>query len=137
MKKVFLVFLMAVFAAMAQADEQVSETVTFAWDAHPQIDRITHFVMSWSDQAGGPYAELVQISKDNAVDNQEPVEAIVSGPEETTVTRYFVLLACGDVTQDDGSIINECSEPSNEVSHDFYIPFGGFQVPVNFRIIAE
>jgi hypothetical protein len=137
MKKVFLVFLMLTFAAMAQADEQVSETVTFAWDAHPQIDRITHFVMSWADQQGGPYAELVQISKENAIDWQEPVEAVVSGPPETTVTRYFVLAACGDVTKEDNSIVNECSDPSNEVAYDFYIPFGGFEVPVNFRIIAE
>jgi hypothetical protein len=119
------------------ADEQLNETITFAWDAHPQIDRINHFVMSWSDRAGGPYAELVQISKENAIDNQEPIEAVVSGPEETTVTRYFVLAACGDVTKEDGSIVNECSGPSNEVSYDFWIPFSGFSVPVQFRIIPQ
>jgi hypothetical protein len=77
------------------------------------------------------------ISKADALDNEEPIVATVTGPPATNVTRYFVLVACGDVAREDGTVVYECSGYSNEVSHDFWIPHDGFEVPVNFRIIAQ
>jgi hypothetical protein len=190
-----IVILLMLSPLYLYADQQLSRTIVFGWDSHPQIDRINYFLLSWSDQQGGPYAKLAIISKEDAVDNQQDIEAVVSGPEESTVTRYFVLKACGDITflpgpdwcenhgpcsegegdcdsdsecesglvcsQDvgekygwpaardvcensdgstvpiEGTTVNRCSDPSNEIAYDFSIPFAGYQVPVNFRIIIE
>jgi hypothetical protein len=115
----------------------VEETLVFAWDPHPEIERVINFEMYWSDTSGGPYGQLAVIPKEAAIDNEEPVTAVVTGLAETHVTRYFVLRACGNVTQEDSSILYECSDDSNEVSYDFWVPFGGFEVPINFRIIAQ
>jgi hypothetical protein len=136
MKKLIFLFVL-IFMFTVSTAYAVDKTIVFAWDPHEQIDIIKNFEMHWSDQSGGPYAQLAVIPKADALDNQEPVQATVTGPAATTVTRYFVLKACGDIQQEDGSIAYECSGPSNEVSADFWIPFEGFKVPVNFRIVPE
>ena len=110
------------------------EVVTFAWDPHEQIDQITHFKFLWSDQAGGPHVFLVDVPKADVVNSSRAIDATVTGPGQTTITKYFVLQACGDVLLEDGVTENQCSGNSNEVSHGFWIPFEGFKVPINFII---
>ena len=132
---IVLTLLLCVFlgSAVVNADPTV-ETVTFAWD---QTDRtfLQDWEMHWGDAAGGPYVLLATLEYTGAdQDNFEgDVIATLVGPAATTITRYFVLLACGDVPQEDETVARECSQPSNEVSHAFWIPFGGFQVPIQFR----
>jgi hypothetical protein len=126
----------AIFILMLVANAfAIEETVTFEWDPHPQIDLITNFELFWSDQSGGPYVQLAVIAKADAIDNTKPVQATVTGTPATKVTRHFVLKACGDLAQEDGTFAYECSGPSNEISYDFWIPAEKFQVPVNFKIV--
>jgi len=112
-------------------------TKTFAWDAPPadELARIKNWEMHWGNTAGGPYAKLVDIPKNGNF--EQPVTVDISGPPATNQTRYFVLRACGDLAQEDGSTKYECSENSNEVSLTVWIPANKFQVPVNFRMIPE
>lgn len=134
MKKLMILFLSVglIFSLTAFAiGEDKVETLTFAWD---QTDRVLleKWEMHWGDSAGGPYMKMADLAYNGEdQDNFEsPVEATVSGTPASTVTKYFVLRACGTV---EGTM--DCSDWSNEISYGFKIPFDGFQVPVNFRIV--
>ena len=135
MKKIFTALLILSFLFICGQAAAVDKTVTFAWDPHPDMATIINFEFHWSDVAGGPYAQLVVVPKADAVDSTEPIQATVTGPPGTLVTRYFILLACGDVLQEDGTTLYQCSDSSNEVPDDFWIPAAGFQQVVNFRIV--
>lgn len=115
------------------AAEDKIETLTFAWD-QPDRTLLEKWELHWADAAGGPYVKMSDIvyGGEDQASFQNPVKATVSGQPASTVTKYFVLRACGTV---DGQM--QCSDWSNEVSYDFKIPFGGFQIPVQFRIITQ
>ena len=133
---VFALFVLLFFGIVYAAD--VTETVTFAWEQDNTIN-LKEWRLYWGDAAGGPYdtQEVTIIVYDGSAGPtyEGPADATVSGPQGTHVTKYFVLVACGDIPQDDGTTLYECSENSNEVPHDFWIPAGQFSVPVQFRII--
>jgi hypothetical protein len=138
MKKIYLIMMilfgLAVFCASAA---EVSETVTFAWD-HDNPAAVKNFEMHWGVTAGGPYAELAVIPKSGAGPGYEsPVGAVVTGSPGTTETRFFVLRACGDIPQEGGGTVYECSTWSNEVSHAFWIPAEGYTAPIQFRILPQ
>lgn len=140
MKKIFLLILAFAFvmAPMAYADD-VTETLTFAWE-QDDVTNLTQWEMHWGDAAGGAYTQLLVLpynAGDPAGTFQTPVNATVTGAQGTTVTKYFVLRACGDIPQAEGDPVYECSDWSNEVSYGFWIPAGQFSVPVQFRIIAN
>lgn len=128
-----LLFAGAVYAA------DVTETVTFAWE-QADTSNLKEWRLYWSDVAGGPYdtQEVTIIAYDGSAGPtyEGPADATVSGPPGTTVTKYFVLVACGDIPKEDGTTEYLCSENSNEVAHGFWIPPGQFSVPVQFRILA-
>lgn len=58
----------------------------------------------------------------------------ISGSQGTHVVKYFTMVACGDVPQEEGGTQYMCSAQSNEVSVDFWIPAGQFSVPLTFDI---
>lgn len=125
------------FVANIGAAEEAVETVTFGWDQE-DLTNLTQWELMWSDTAGGPYDQVAIISYDPGASGPgftAPVEATVTGEQATHVVKYFVLRACGDIPQADGSTLYECSDYSNEVSYDFWIPAGRFSIPVNFLIV--
>ena len=130
--KSILVLLMVLMATTAFAAEQ---TRTFAWDEPSDLATIANWEMHWGNTQGGPYAKLIDIPKDG--DYTEPVTVDITGPPATNQTRYFILKACGDVPQEDGSTLYECSGNSNEASFTVWIPANKFEVPINFRILPE
>ena len=121
-----------IFCGNAFAAEKV-ETVIFYWD---QQDRtlLEKWELHWSDASGGPYVPLTDFiyGGEDQINFESQVEATVTGDPASTVTKFFVLRACGTV---DGTYF--CSDWSNQASYDFKIPFGGFQVPVNFRVVPN
>jgi hypothetical protein len=122
--------------AFALASIAKSETVTFEWDQE-DVTNLKEWKMEWGDSAGGPYVDLVTLPYnpgDPAGVFSSPVEAQVTGQQGTTVTKYFILRACGDIPQEGGGTLYECSDPSNEVAYGFWIPPGKFSVPIQFRI---
>jgi hypothetical protein len=131
-KTAITIFIMLLAAFYANAADQV-ETLTFAWD-QPDRTLIEKWELHWSDTAGGPYVKLVDLAYggEDQTNFESPIEATVSGEPASTVTKYFVLRACGTV---EGSV--QCSDWSNEVSYGFKILFDGFKVPIDFRIIAR
>lgn len=132
-----LLFGLAVFSASA-AD--LTETVTFEWDQEDTTN-LKEWRLYWGDAPGGPYAEqevaLIPYPGSGGPSYSSPAEATVSGEQGSTVTKHFVLVACGDIPQEGGGTAYSCSENSNEVSHGFFIPAGRFSVPVNFKVIAQ
>jgi len=140
MKKLCLIIiiLLGLLVFSVNASETI-EVVTFAWDDTNDPGAVKNFEMYWGVTAGGPYIKLAVIP----YALESPVEATVTGSPGTTETRYFVLTACGDIIQEDGSMLYMCSGDdegnmafSNEVSYDFWIEADGFSVPVQFRIIS-
>ena len=126
------IMVLFVMVSMALAAEQIR---TFAWDEPADIDVIKNWEMHWGSTKGGPYAKLMDIPKDG--DYTEPVTVDITGPPATNQTRYFILKACGDVVQEDASTLYECSGDSNEASFTVWIPANKFEVPINFRMLAE
>jgi len=126
-----------VLDTMARAEEVV-EVRTFAWE-QTNLQYVTQWELHWGDVAGGPYVQLSPIGYPGGEGPtfSSPITATVTGPGGTTVTKYFKLRTCGDVPESDGSTTYKCSTFSGEVSSDFWIPVGEFQVPVEFRIIAQ
>jgi hypothetical protein len=114
--------------------------LTFIWD---QVDKtnLKEWRLYWADVAGGPYATdplaIIPYDGSTELSHTSPAEATVTGEQGSTVTKFFVLVACGDIPQADGSTVYECSENSNEISYDFFIPAGRFSVPVQFRLEAS
>lgn len=120
--------------------EDVTKTLTFEWD-QTDTTNLKDWRLYWGDAQGGPYdtAPVAVIPYDSTQTGptySSPASATVTGSPATTVTKYFVLVACGDIPQPDGTTDYQCSTNSNEVSHDFWIPAGKFSVPVNFSIKA-
>ena len=109
------------------------ETVTFQWD-QPDLTLVLVCELYWGDAAGGPYVEAARFVYTGGTDltYEGSKELVVSGTPASTVTKYFVIRACGDV---EGT--RECSVWSNEISYGFKIPFGGFTAPVQFRIVPS
>jgi len=141
MKKItttILALLLTFFVWVAFA-AAVTETLTFEWDQEVTTN-LKEWRLYWADAAGGPYdaQEVAVIPFDGSAGPtySSPAEATVTGPQGTHVTKYFVLVACGDIPQDDGSTLYECSENSNETSHAFWIPAGQFSVPIQFKVLA-
>ena len=103
MKKILNLFLLAllIFSPVALAAD-LTETLTFEWDIAADQDAIKDWRMKWGTTAGGPYAELGVIDKAAVTVGSEvsaPVEAVVTGQPGTHETRFFVLVACGDIAQ--------------------------------------
>lgn len=115
------------------------QTLTFAWEYTIGDVPVITWQMNWAPTQGGPYTKLADIPFANSSTGtwESPVQATVIGAPGTHETRYFTLLACGNVPQSDGSTIYECSTPSNEVSYDFWIEPSGFSAPVQFRVMAQ
>jgi len=135
MKKVFIylsiVFLLLVGVASA-------ETVTFQWN-QTDLTSLKEWKLFWSGTHGGPYVELATIAYDGSSKPlyTSPAEVPVTGNPATNVIKYFVLIACGDIPQADGSNKYMCSADSNEANHSFWIPAGMFSVPLNFDIVPN
>ena len=140
MKKLLVVMtaiLLLTFVPFANATD-VTQTLIFQWEQSDTID-LKDWRLYWSDTADGPYDEVpvAVIPYDpNATGPtySSPTSATVAGNPGTTVTKYFVLVACGDKPQSDGTTNYLCSANSNEVSHGFWIPAGQFSAPVQFTI---
>ena len=136
MKRLFLVCLIVLMSAAFS----LAETVTFSWK-QPNLSNVKEWNLYWSDTAGGPYDSNV-VAKFEYDGTPQPVyqnntDPKVIGNPGTTVSKYFVLVACGDIPQQDGSLKYECSNDSNEVSYDFWIPVGQFEAPVDFQIVPK
>lgn len=116
-----------------------AETLTFEWNQTDKTN-LKEWRLYWSGNSGGPYdqQEVAIIQYDGSGSGpftNDVTPPDVTGPQGTNVTKYFVLIACGDIPTQFGTTEYKCSENSNEVSHDFWIPAGMFSVPVQFRII--
>jgi hypothetical protein len=142
MKKIYSIFcvlLIMLFASVGFAAE-VTETVEFEWDQEDTTN-LKDWRLYWADVAGGPYATdpVVIIPFDGSAGPtySGPASATVTGNQGTHVTKYFVLVACGDIPQEDGTTQYLCSDNSNEVNYAFWIPAGQFSVPIQFRIVAN
>lgn len=120
------------FAVPAYAVDKV-ETITFQWD-QTDLTLVKDWELHWGDAVGGPYVKATTFVYDGAANNtfEGAQELTVTGAPASTVTKYFVLRACGDVAGEDP--LRQCSTWSNEVSYGFEIPFGGFNAPVQFRL---
>lgn len=129
--------LFAATAPVVMADDS-TETLTFAWD-QDSVENLKQWEMHWGATPGGSYSKLTDITYAGGTGPtfESPVEAVVTGQPGTHETRYFVLRACGDLPQDDGSTAYECSDFSNEVSYGFWIPAKGFSIPMTFRITTQ
>jgi hypothetical protein len=130
-----IILLMLLSARFAFAAEKV-EVVTFEWD-QTEVEFVTGWEMHWSDTAGGAYVKLVDIpvpepdpENPNPTTFMSPVTGTVTGTPGTTVTKHFVLRACGTPPEEEFG----CSDWSNEVAYGFDIPIHTFQVPVQFRV---
>lgn len=141
MKRVFVfilaAFLVLSFAGIGLADD-VTKTLTFEWTMEDTTN-LKEWQLLWSDTAGGPYDidPASVIAYDSALPGPtyaSPEAIDVFGNQATHVIKYFVLVACGDIPQPDGTTKFICSDYSNEVNHDFWIPAGQFSVPVQFII---
>ena len=143
MKKLIqiLVVISMVFFSVSLFADTATQTLTFQWEQPGSLTYLKEWKIYWSDKQGGPYdtQEIATIpySGTPATTYTAAESPVVSGNPGTTVTKYFVIIACGDIPQQDGSTKYECSDNSNEVSHGFWIPVGQFQAPVKFQIIPS
>lgn len=142
MKKIFstLFVLFFLFIGVSFAADK-TETLTFEWD-QTDTTNLKEWRLYWSDTTGGPYdqQEVAVIPYDSAAPGptySSPATATVTGDPGTQVTKFFVLVACGDIPQQDGTTQYLCSDNSNEASYAFWIPAGQFSVPINFLIKAN
>lgn len=136
MKKLFLVILATLF--LLSAGTVLAETLTFEW-TQADLTNLKEWKLLWSDTQGGPYVDLTTIGYDGSAgpSYSSPADVEVTGKQGTHAMKYFVLRACGDIPQQDGSTSYLCSKDSNEVSKDFWIPAGTFSVPLNFEIVPN
>ncbi len=136
-KKLLFVLTICLLLTSSSFAADMAETIEFGWNQEGDKTYLTQWEMHWSEAPGGPYEALVNIPYDSTgqLSYESPVDAVVTGLPNTTETRYFVLRACGDVLRHDGSFKYECSDWSNEVAYDFKIPWNGFQVPIQFKIL--
>jgi len=141
MKKLFAAIIVVFFilTGMCWAAD-TTETLTFQWE-QTDTTNLKEWRLYWSEAVGGPYnvdpvAIISYDPNDAGPTYTSSANAPVSGNPGTIVKKYFVLVACGDLPQSDGTTKYECSGNSNEVSHDFWIPAGKFSVPVQFTIVV-
>jgi hypothetical protein len=137
--RVLLVFVVGIswflFAANVKAE---TKTLTAQWEM-TDTTNLKEWKLFWSDVTGGPYEEILVIPydpNDPGPIYTSPATVTVTGPQGTTVTKYFVMISCGDIPQEGGGTQYLCSGDSNEASADFWIPAGQFSVPLNFQITA-
>ncbi len=80
-----------------------AEILTFEWN-QADLTNLKEWKLFWGDASGGPYTELSVIAYDESPGPiySSPADAPVTGDQGTTVTKYFVLIACGDVPQEGG-----------------------------------
>lgn len=137
MNKLFKLLVIGLFLLLASGN-LMAETLTFQWN-QPDATNLKEWRLYWSDSVGGPY-DIQEIAVIPYSGGEGPFTTSatpeVSGQQATFVKKYFVLVACGDLPQSDGTTKYECSENSNEVSHDFWIPAGKFSVPIQFEIVV-
>lgn len=115
-----------------------SQKLTFEWQQADKTN-LKEWKLYWSDTSGGPYdtEPVAVIPYDPAEPGPTYTSATtptVQGNQASHVIKYFVMLACGDIPQADGSTKYECSANSNEESWDFWIPAGMFSIPIEFTI---
>jgi len=134
MKRLFLVLMMALCFALPAIGADKVETVTFAWDQE-DLTLVKDWELHWGDATGGPYVKATTFQYTGAPNTtfEGATPLTVTGAPASTVTKYFVLKACGDVEGE--TPLRQCSDWSNEVSYGFAIPFDGFSAPVQFRIV--
>ena len=140
--RALLIFVVGVswflYASNVMAAEKV-QTITAQWE-QTDTTNLKEWKIFWSDTSGGPYTEILVITYDPTSTGptySSPTTVQVIGNPATTVKKYFVMIACGDIPQEDGTTKYECSENSNEPSVDFWIPAGRFSVPLTFEMIAN
>ena len=137
MNKLFKLLVIGLFLLLAPGI-LMAETLTFQWN-QPDATNLKEWRLYWSDSVGGPY-DIQEIAVIPYSGGEGPFTTSatpeVPGQQSTFVKKYFVLVACGDLPQSDGTTKYECSENSNEVSHDFWIPAGKFSVPIQFEIVV-
>ena len=142
MKKLFLtiVCLLAIVGFSFQLNAtELNETLTFEW-TQEDITNLKEWKLFWSNTEDGSYIEAIIIPYDSGVEGpvySGPAGLTVNGEQATHVIKYFVLRACGDIPQKDGSVEYICSVDSNKVFYSFWIPGGVFSVPIEFKILAE
>jgi hypothetical protein len=139
MKKLTMIMVICflAIASFAWATE-TSKILTFEW-AQEDTTNLKEWKLLWGDSSGGDFTEIATIAYDSGVAGpiySSPETVNVVGDQGTHVLKYFVLRACGDVPQEEGGTEYLCSENSNEVSENFWIPAGRFSVPINFKIIT-
>jgi hypothetical protein len=139
MKKLFglVLVLMFVFSVNVLAAE-TTKTITFGW-TQEDTTNLKEWKIFWSDTAGGPYTEVAIIPYNSGEAGPEYTGSKnmnVSGNQGTHVTKYFIVRACGDIPQEDGTVAYSCSADSNEVSYAFWVPAGTFSIPLEFKIMA-
>jgi len=138
MKKLLLVLaIITLFFGFAVADD-TTKTLTFEWTQTDTVN-LKEWKLLWSDTSGGEFVEVATIPYDSEVlgpvyTGSETIN--VTGKQGTYVLKYFILRACGDIPMKEGTEYI-CSENSNEVSYNFWIPAGVFSVPINFTIKVE
>ena len=122
-----------IFALVNANAANTVDTRIFVWDAGENWDIVApeFYKMYWSEAETSTYTLLTTFPA--AESYTSPVEVTLTGKPLTWTTRYFVLVACGNLANEDGSITEQCSAVSNVVAEDFWIPFQGYGKPINFR----
>lgn len=143
MKKMILFVLLLIAFCLPAFTIQAADTsqkLTFEWKM-TDTTNLKEWKLFWADAAGGPY-DLTPVAV-IPYDPSEPgpkysssATPTVQGNQASHIIKYFVMIACGDISQSDGSTKYLCSGNSNEVSWDFWIPAGVFSIPLEFTIKA-
>lgn len=126
-----------VYAVNTRAD--TAKTLTAQWEM-ADTTNLKEWKLFWGDTSGGPYTEILTIPYDPNAPGPiytSPATVQVTGNQGTIVKKYFVIISCGNIPQQDGTSKYECSGNSNEATADFWIPAGQFSIPLNFEIIAN
>lgn len=138
--KAVLIFIIGVFCLFYVSNAFAgSYTIRAEWSMSDTTN-LKEWKLFWSDTTGGPYTEIMVIPYDPNSTGPlytSPASVDVTGSPASTVRKYFVMIACGDIPQQDGSTKYLCSEDSNEATYDFWIPAGQFSVPLNFEVKAQ
>jgi len=135
MKRVWLVL---VALSLLFVSSAMAETVTFQW-TQPDLTYVKHWQIHWSDTENGTYESIAVVAYNGTpsatYSSEETI--VLTGPPATSITKWFLARACGDVPVEGGSTEYKCSGDSNKISKAFWIPAGQFSVPLNFEIIPN
>ncbi len=125
-------------SGVTSSADEIAETLTFAWEQPGDKELLKNWRLYWSEVADGPYETepvvIIPYTGGPGPTFSSPALAKVEGEQGTTVKKFFVLVACGDIPQPTGGTKYECTGNSNEVNYDFWIPVGKFEIPVKFEI---